>query len=74
MTGYYVYQLYETGCYQPPRYYERQFNQAAYIGKMVYYYETKDCTGYHTVHSKSNSGWLNVYHPIRSFRILDMNY
>ncbi|KAJ2770820.1 hypothetical protein IWQ57_002485 [Coemansia nantahalensis] len=74
MTGYFVYNVYTPGCYSVPRFYESQFNQAAYAATMVYYYESNDCSGYHSVHSKSNSGWLNVYHPIRTFRIHNIDH
>ncbi|KAJ2714721.1 hypothetical protein H4R19_001576 [Coemansia spiralis] len=76
MTGYLVYQEFKSGCYRPPKYFEGEFNQFAYPGAMVYIYPTTDCTGYHTVASKSNignGGWVNVYHPVRSFKILDVN-
>ncbi|KAJ2780514.1 hypothetical protein H4R18_003416 [Coemansia javaensis] len=67
MTGSQDYQQFKEGCYKPPAYYRGKFNQVAYIQKMMYVYESKDCTGYHTVISKTRNGWVNVYHPIRSY-------
>ncbi|KAJ1723108.1 hypothetical protein LPJ61_005860 [Coemansia biformis] len=61
-------------CHNPPAFYEGEFNQAGYINDMFYLYPTYDCTGFRTVVSKSTNLWANVYHPIRSVRIMKVNY
>ncbi|KAJ2711273.1 hypothetical protein H4R19_003329 [Coemansia spiralis] len=71
MTSYFTYQEFKSGCYRPPKYFEGEFNQFAYPGIVVYIYPTTDCTGYHTVASKASGVWANVFHPVRSFKILD---
>ncbi|KAJ2688507.1 hypothetical protein H4R19_006561 [Coemansia spiralis] len=74
MTGFINYEQFEVGCYVPPAYYEGDFNQGLYYGQMVYLYEKDDCTGTRTVMSKTHTGWINVYHPIRSYKIIAANY
>ncbi|KAJ2711673.1 hypothetical protein H4R19_003135 [Coemansia spiralis] len=74
MTGFTNYQQFTVGCFRPPKYYEGDFNQGCYQGQMIYLYEKKDCTGTRTVLSKSHINWINVYHPIRSYKILAVDH
>ncbi|KAJ1735045.1 hypothetical protein LPJ61_000765 [Coemansia biformis] len=73
-TMFATFQQYRAGCYRPPRWFEGPINEIYYVGKMIYVYESKNCSGYPTVSSKTHTGWTNVYHPVRSYRLLDENY
>ncbi|KAJ2765220.1 hypothetical protein IWQ57_004864 [Coemansia nantahalensis] len=64
-----TYENFDPGCYRLPRIYNGDYYQIAYARTMIYYYESNDCTGYRTVSSKSNPGWANIFHPVRSFKI-----